>query len=95
MEGTGFGLIIIIVVAVIIFLWLFFYFIPLGLWFSAVFAKVYVPIGQLIGMRIRKVPPAIILNALINSSKAGLQLNRDDLEAHYLAGGNVMTVVKH
>jgi uncharacterized protein YqfA (UPF0365 family) len=94
MEGTGFGLIIIIVVAVIIFLWLFFYFIPLGLWFSAVFAKVYVPIGQLIGMRIRKVPPAIILNALINSSKAGLQLNRDDLEAHYLAGGNVMTVVK-
>lgn len=94
MEGTGFGLIIVIVVAVIIFLWLFFYFIPLGLWFSAVFAKVYVPIGQLIGMRIRKVPPAIILNALINSSKAGLQLNRDDLEAHYLAGGNVMTVVK-
>jgi uncharacterized protein YqfA (UPF0365 family) len=90
----GFGLIIVIVVAVIIFLWLFFYFIPLGLWFSAVFAKVYVPIGQLIGMRIRKVPPAIILNALINSSKAGLQLNRDDLEAHYLAGGNVMTVVK-
>ncbi len=94
MEGSGYGLIIIIVVAVIIFLWLFFYFIPLGLWFSAVFAKVYVPIGQLIGMRIRKVPPAIILNALINSSKAGLQLNRDDLEAHYLAGGNVMTVVK-
>ncbi len=91
---TGFGLIIVIVVAVIIFLWLFFYFIPLGLWFSAVFAKVYVPIGQLIGMRIRKVPPAIILNALINSSKAGLQLNRDNLEAHFLAGGNVMTVVK-
>jgi len=93
MEGSV-GLIIVIVVAAIIFLWLFFYFIPLGLWFSAVFAKVYVPIGQLIGMRIRKVPPAIILNALINSSKAGLKLNRDELEAHYLAGGNVITVVK-
>lgn len=93
MEGSGLGLYILLIVAVIVFLWLFFYFIPLGLWFSAVFARVYVPIGQLIGMRIRKVPPGIILNALINSSKAGLTLNRDDLEAHYLAGGNVRSVV--
>lgn len=93
MEGTGLGLYILIIVAVIVFIWLFFYLIPLGLWFSAVFARVYVPIGQLIGMRIRKVPPGIILNALINSSKAGLNLNRDDLEAHYLAGGNVRSVV--
>lgn len=87
------GGIIIIIVGVILFLWIFFYLIPLGLWFSAVFARVYVPIGQLVGMRIRKVPPAIILNALINSSKAGLKLSRDDLEAHYLAGGNVRSVV--
>lgn len=94
MEGTSVGLIIIIVAVAIIFLWLFFYLIPLGLWFSAVFAKVYVPIGQLIGMRIRKVPPSIILNALISATKAGLQLNRDDLEAHYLAGGHVMSVVQ-
>ncbi len=91
MEGLG--LIVVVIIAVIIFLWLFFYFVPIGLWFSAVFAKVYVPIGQLIAMRIRKVPPSIILNALVNSSKAGLKLNRDDLEAHYLAGGNVRTVV--
>ena len=90
----GFGLVVVIIIAVIIFLWLFFYFIPLGLWFSAVFSRVYVPIGQLIGMRIRKVPPGIILNALITSTKAGLKLNRDDLEAHYLAGGNVLSVVK-
>ncbi len=93
MEGSGVGLYIALIVAAIVFIWLFFYFIPLGLWFSAVFARVYVPIGQLIGMRIRKVPPGIILNALINSSKAGLKLNRDDLEAHFLAGGNVRTVV--
>ena len=92
MEGAGIGLYILLIVAVIVFIWLFFYFIPLGLWFSAVFARVYVPIGQLIGMRIRKVPPGIILNALINSSKAGLHLNRDELEAHYLAGGNVRSV---
>ncbi len=92
MDGSV-GLYVALIVAAIVFIWLFFYLIPLGLWFSAVFARVYVPIGQLIGMRIRKVPPGIILNALINSSKAGLQLNRDDLEAHYLAGGNVRSVV--
>ncbi|MBN1951895.1 MAG: flotillin-like protein FloA [Bacteroidales bacterium] len=89
----GMGIIIVLGIVVIVLLWLFLYFIPLGLWFSAVFARVYVPIGQLIGMRIRKVPPGIIINALISATKAGLQLNRDDLEAHYLAGGNVRSVV--
>jgi uncharacterized protein YqfA (UPF0365 family) len=87
------GLLIAIIIIAIIILWLFLYFIPLGLWFSAVFARVYVPIGQLIGMRIRKVPPSIIINALVSATKAGLKLNRDDLEAHYLAGGNVRSVV--
>lgn len=91
MEGIG--LIIILIIVAIIILWAFFYFIPLGLWFSAVFARVYVPIGQLIGMRIRKVPPSIIINALVSATKAGLKLNRDDMEAHYLAGGNVRSVV--
>jgi len=90
---SGIGMIILIAVAVLFTLWLLFVFIPLGLWFSAVFAKVYVPIGQLIAMRIRKVPPAIILNALVNSSKAGLSLDRDKLEAHYLAKGHVPGVV--
>ena len=89
----GFGLIIVLLVLAIFVLWLFLYFIPLGLWFSAVFARVYVPIGQLIGMRIRKVPPAIVINALVSATKAGLKLNRDDLEAHFLAGGNVKSVV--
>jgi uncharacterized protein YqfA (UPF0365 family) len=93
MEGASIGLYIVFIVAAIIFIWLFFYFIPLGLWFSAIFANVRVPIFSLIGMRIRKVPPGIILNALINSTKAGLVLNQDDLEAHYLAGGNVRSVV--
>lgn len=77
----------------IIFIWLFFYFVPLGLWFSAVFARVYVPIWQLVGMRIRKVPPSIILNNLVSATKAGLKLVTDELEAHYLAGGNVKQVV--
>jgi uncharacterized protein YqfA (UPF0365 family) len=92
MSG-GIFLWMVIVVLIIAFIWLFFYFIPLGLWFSAVFARVYVPIGQLIGMRIRKVPPSIIINALVSATKAGLSLKADDLEAHFLAGGNVRSVV--
>ena len=90
---SGMFLWIVIVILIIAFVWLFFYFIPLGLWFSAVFARVYVPIGQLIGMRIRKVPPSIIINALVSATKAGLSLKADDLEAHFLAGGNVRSVV--
>src|SRR5512145_955045 len=93
MTGPGIGIYLVVAAAVIIFLWLFFYFIPLGLWFSAVFAKVYVPIWQLIGMRIRKVPPFVILSNLVSATKAGLKLNADELEAHYLAGGNVKQVV--
>ncbi len=90
---NGFGMYIVLIIAIILFLWIFFYFIPLGLWFSAVFARVYIPIGQLIGMRIRKVPPSIIINAQVNATKAGLKLVTDGLEAHYLAGGNVRAVV--
>jgi uncharacterized protein YqfA (UPF0365 family) len=91
--SAGVFLWVVIIVLIILFIWMFFYFIPLGLWFSAVFARVYVPIGQLIGMRIRKVPPSIIINALISATKAGLVLKTDELEAHYLAGGNVRSVV--
>jgi uncharacterized protein YqfA (UPF0365 family) len=90
---NGMGLIVVLIILLIFVLWMILYFIPLGLWFSAVFAKVYVPIGQLIGMRIRKVPPGIIINSLISATKAGLKLNRDEMEAHYLAGGNVRSVV--
>jgi uncharacterized protein YqfA (UPF0365 family) len=93
MTGVSIGIYLVIAVVVIIFLWLFFYLIPLGLWFSAVFARVYVPIWQLVGMRIRKVPPSTILNNLVSATKAGLNLKVDELEAHYLAGGNVKQVV--
>lgn len=91
--GPGFGMIIAIVIGSVIVISIILYFVPLGLWFAAVFAKVYVPIPQLIAMRIRKVPPSIILNALISSTKAGLELNREYLEAHFLAGGDVRNVV--
>ena len=81
-----------IVVGIIIFLVIFFYFIPLGLWFSAMLTGVKVSLLQLILMRWRKVPPSVIVNALITATKAGLQLTRNELEAHYLAGGHVNTV---
>ncbi len=82
-----------VVVGLIFFLVLFTYFIPVGLWFSALLSGVKVSLIQLIFMRWRKVPPSIIVNAMINSTKAGLKLTRDELEAHFLAGGHVQSVV--
>jgi len=87
------GILVAIVVAGIIGLWVLLYFVPVGLWFSALVSGVRVPLLQLILMRWRNVPPVIIVNALIASTKAGLKLNRDELEAHYLAGGHVQPVV--
>lgn len=92
MEGIG--IYIVIIVASIIGLWIIFYFIPVGLWFSALISGVRISLLQLILMRWRKVPPSIIVRAMIVAHKAGLiQINRDELEAHYLAGGHVVKVV--
>lgn len=70
-----------------------FSFIPVGLWISALAAGVKVGIVTLIGMRFRRVPPARIVNPLIKADKAGLKINVNQLEAHYLAGGNVDRVI--
>lgn len=84
---------IILIVLVVFILILFFYFIPLGLWISAIASNVSVSIMSLIGMRLRKVPPHVIVNAMITGHKAGLKLDQEMLEAHYLAGGNVVRVI--
>ncbi|MCK9338536.1 MAG: flotillin-like protein FloA [Bacteroidales bacterium] len=73
----------------ILLLWM----VPVGLWFTALVSGVHVSLLQLILMRWRKVPPGVIVNAMITGSKAGIKLNRDELEAHYLAGGHVIPVV--
>ncbi len=86
------GIIFIIVLAFILLL-VFFYLVPINLWFQCVLNGVRISLVQLIFMRWRKVPPAIIVNAMINSKKAGLNLSSDLLEAHYLAGGHVRSVV--
>jgi len=84
---------ILILVALILFFILFFYFIPIGLWISATAAGVKVGFFNLIGMRLRRVVPSSIVGPMIKSHKAGKGLSSDQLEAHYLAGGNVDRVV--
>ncbi len=91
MEGAVLYLVIIVVG--FIGLWILLYFIPIGLWFSALVSGVRISLIQLVLMRWRKVPPSVIVKALIESTKAGLKLNRNELEAHYLAGGRVAQVV--
>lgn len=85
---------IIVGIISIVALWLIFYFIPIGLWFNALVSGVRISLLQLILMRWRKVPPGTIVRAMIMGTKAGLKLNANELEAHYLAKGNVMNVVQ-
>ncbi len=89
----GIGLYIVVIVGALVLLWIILYFIPIGLWFQALVSGVKISLLQLIFMRWRKVPPSMIVIALIEGTKAGLVLNRDELEAHYLAGGRVQKVV--
>jgi len=91
MEGIFF--IFVVFISIIAF-FMFMYFVPVGLWITAIFAGVKVTIGELIGMRIRKVPPSVIVNSLITATKAGLQVTTRELETHYLAGGDVPNVIR-
>ena len=89
---TGLSLIIIIAIAFIIILFL--YFIPVRLYIAAIASGVKIKIFQdLIGMRLRRVPPSIIVNAMIAATKAGVPVEMGKLEAHFLAGGNVPNVI--
>lgn len=90
---AGLPLLLILFLGLVLF-FMFLYFVPVNLWITAVFANVKVTIGELIGMRIRKVPPGIIVNALITATKAGLQVTTSELETHYLASGNVPNVIR-
>lgn len=86
--GSGFSFIL-----AVIFIAVFFNFVPIGLWISAIAAGVNVGIFNLIGMRLRRVPASQIVLPLIKANKAGLDLEVNQLEAHYLAGGNVDRVI--
>lgn len=88
------GLSLVIIIAIVLFLIVFLYFVPIGLFITAYFSGVKVKIFRdLVGMRLRKVPPVIIVRSMITATKAGLTIDQQNLEAHYLAGGNVLKVI--
>ena len=91
-ETGAFGavaLLILVVAALVVVLYL----IPVRLWIAAFASGAYVGLFTLVGMRLRRVPPSTIVTARISAVKAGLDISVNDLEAHYLAGGNVVNVV--
>ena len=91
MGGLGFLMIMSLLVVALVML--FFRFVPIGLWISALAAGVKVGLFNLVGMRLRRVPPHKIVMPLIKAIKAGLDMDTSKLEAHYLAGGNVDKVI--
>ncbi|WP_026558701.1 flotillin-like protein FloA [Bacillus sp. J37] len=92
MDPSGILLIGLVILG-LIFLGVFFTFVPIALWISALAAGVRVSIFTLIGMRLRRVIPSRVVNPLIKAHKAGLGVTTNQLESHYLAGGNVDRVV--
>lgn len=82
-----------IIILVFVFLIMFFSFVPVGLWITAFFSGVRIKISDLVGMKLRRVRPSRIVNPSIKATKAGLNLDISGLEAHYLAGGNINTLV--
>ena len=90
MDNNSIILLVVAIAGGLFLIWMILYFIPIGLWFQALGSDVKI---SLVLMRWRKVPPSVIVGAMIEGKKAGLELYRDLLEAHYLAGGHVPQVV--
>jgi uncharacterized protein YqfA (UPF0365 family) len=84
---------IMIGIIIVVLLVVFFTIIPVGMWISAVASGVKIGIFSLVGMKLRRVKPIYIVRPMIKATKAGLSLTTNQLEAHYLAGGNVDSVV--
>ncbi len=88
---TGITILVVILLALFVLV----YYIPIGLWVTAYFSGVRLHIVRdLLGMRLRKVPPAVVVKSLITAHKAGIDVDVAQLEAHYLAGGHVQKVVR-
>ena len=91
----GIATAIFVIAITIVTLVLFAIVIPIPLWLAAIFSEVKISLRSLIGMRLRRVPPSVILNAMIQSKKAGLTgIDSDQLEQHFLSGGNVFRIVR-
>ncbi len=87
------GIIVVIAIASLIAIWVVFYFVPVGLWFTALISGAHISLLQMVLMRWRKIPVSAIVSSMIEGTKAGLKLNPNSLEAHFLAGGNFRNVV--
>jgi len=85
---------ILTIIGGIIALFVLLYLLPVNLWFTAQLSNVKISLLNLVLMRLRKVPPALVTNAMITSTKAGLKISTNEIETHYLAGGNVNKVIK-
>jgi uncharacterized protein YqfA (UPF0365 family) len=85
--------ILVLVVFIVGLFGLLFYFVPVKLWIAARMSGVSISLLSLIGMRLRRIPPVEIVNPLINAIQAGLNISRQQLESHWLSGGNVALVV--
>lgn len=84
---------IIIFIILLAFISIFFRFVPVGLWVTAYFSGVKLGLFNLVGMRLRRVNPSDIIRPQIKATKAGLNLDINELEAHHLAGGNINDVI--
>lgn len=83
----------VLAIVALILLAIFLRYFPILLWVSTRASGVRISLLQLFLMRIRNVPPHVIAKAMVEAHKAGIKLTRDELEAHYLAGGHVAQVV--
>ncbi len=86
--------IIFVIIGAVIAIFLFLYILPVNLWFTAQLSGVRVNLLNLVLMRLRRVPPSLVVNAMITSTKAGLNISSNEIETHYLAGGHVNNVIK-
>jgi uncharacterized protein YqfA (UPF0365 family) len=90
---TGIAGGVVVLVAILAVLGFILYLVPIPLWIAAWASGAYVGLLTLVGMRFRRVPPSVVVTARISAAKAGLPIPINDLEAHYLAGGDVVRVV--
>ena len=86
--------ILLIIAGTFIFILFFLYFVPVNLWITAVFSNVKISILNLILMRLRKVPPSIVVNAMINSTKSGLNITTNEIETHFNPRSIILLIEK-
>ena len=86
--------IIFIIIGSIVALFFLLYVLPVNLWFTAQLSGVKINLLNLVLMRLRRVPPSLVVNAMITSTKAGLNITSNEIETHFLAGGHVNNVIK-